>query len=66
MYDLLKPYVTKVLAWDPRQNALLQVGNKSDRIDARKLAELLCAGLLSAVYHGHTGLRTLKELRAVI
>jgi transposase len=38
------------------------VGNKSDRIDARKLAELLRGGLLSAVYHGETGLRTLKEL----
>src|SRR5580692_8484977 len=30
--------------------------------NARKLAELLRAGLLSAVYHGQTGLRTLKEL----
>jgi hypothetical protein len=40
----------------------LKAGNKSDRIDARKLAELLRAGLLSAVYHGETGLRTLKEL----
>ncbi len=29
---------------------------------ARKLAELLRAGLLSAVHHGETGLRTLKEL----
>jgi hypothetical protein len=28
----------------------------------RKLAELLRAGLLSAVYHGETGLRTLEEL----
>ena len=62
LYDLLKPYVTKVVVCDPRQNALLQVGNKSDRIDARKLAELLRAGLLSAVYHGQNGLRTLKEL----
>src|SRR6266852_842748 len=51
-------------AWvyDPRRNALLKAGNKSDRMDARKLAELLRAGLLSAVYHGETGVRTLKEL----
>ena len=62
MYDLLQPHVTKVVVCDPRKNALLQTGNKSDRIDARKLAELLRAGLLSAVYHGQTGLRTLKEL----
>jgi hypothetical protein len=49
LYDLLKPCVTKVVVCDPRQNALLQVGNKSDRVDARKLAELLRAGLLAAV-----------------
>src|SRR2546429_3621585 len=62
LYDLLKPHVTKVIVCDPRKNALLKTGNKSDRIDARKLAELLRGGLLSAVYHGETGLRTLKEL----
>jgi len=62
LYDLLKPYVTRVVVCNPRKNALLRSGNKSDRIDARKLAELLRAGLLSAVYHGETGLRTLKEL----
>jgi transposase len=62
LYDLLKPHVTKVVVCNPRKNALLKVGNKSDRIDARKLAELLRGGLLSAVYHGETGLRTLKEL----
>ena len=45
-----------------RKNALLQSGNKSDRIDARKLAELLRNGSLSAVYHGEKGLRTLQEL----
>jgi hypothetical protein len=50
MYDLLKPHVTKVVECNPRENALLKVGNKNDRIDARKLAELLRGGLLSAVY----------------
>jgi hypothetical protein len=35
-----------VVVCDPRRNALLKTGNKSDRIDARKLAELLRAGLL--------------------
>jgi transposase len=41
LYDLLKPYVSGLVVCDPRRNALLQDGNKSDRIDARKLAELL-------------------------
>ncbi len=62
LYDLMKPYVTKIVVCDPRRNALLKEGNKSDRIDARKLAELLRGGLLRPVYHGETGLRTLREL----
>lgn len=62
LYDLLKPHVAKVIVCDPRKNALLKAGNKNDRIDARKLANLLRSGLLSPVYHGGAGLRTLKEL----
>src|SRR5258707_13983130 len=62
LYDLLKPHVTELLVCNPRKNALLKEGSKSDRIDARKLAELLRAGLLSAVYHGQTGTLTVKEL----
>jgi len=62
LYDLLKPYVTQVTVCNPRKNALLRSGNKGDRIDAQKLAELLRHGSLSAVYHGEEGLRTLREL----
>jgi transposase len=62
LHDLLKPHVTNVLVCDPRKNALLKAGNKNDRIDARKLAELPRTGLLSAVYHGANGVRTLKEV----
>jgi transposase len=62
LHDLLKPHVTAVLVCDPRKNALLKSGNKNDRIDARKLADLLRIGLLSAVYHGESGVRALKEL----
>src|SRR5882762_4025387 len=62
LYDLLKPHVTKVLVCDPRRNALLQEGNQNDRVDARKLAELLHNNRLRSVYHGDHGLRTLKEL----
>jgi hypothetical protein len=42
LYDLLKPHVTKLVVCDPRKNALLKEGNKSDKIDARKLADLEC------------------------
>ena len=62
LHDLLRPHVTRVLVCDPRRNALLKVGNKSDRIDSRKLAELLRSNLLRPVYHEQTGVRTVKEL----
>ena len=62
LYDLLKPHVSKLVVCDPRKNALLKEGNKRDKIDARKLADLLRGGYLRAVYHGQNGLRTLKEL----
>ena len=62
LYDLLKPHVTKVVVCNPRKNALLKDGSKGDKIDARKLAELLRGGYVKPVYHGDNGLRTLKEL----
>ena len=62
LHDLLQPHVTRVVACDPRKNALLKAGNKNDRIDARKLAELLYMNKLNPVYHGEHGIRTLKEL----
>ena len=62
LYDLLKPHVRKLVVCDPRKNALMKEGNKSDKIDARKLADLLRGGYLRSVYHGENGLRTLKEL----
>ena len=62
LYDLVVPHVNKVVVCNPRQNALLKTGNKNDRIDARKLAELLRSGLLSPVYHGESGIGILKEL----
>ena len=62
LHDLLKPHVSRLVVCDPRKNALLKEGNKSDRIDARKLAELLRTNQLNPVYHGEHGVRTLKEL----
>jgi transposase len=62
LYDLLKPHVQKLVVCNPRKTALLKHGNKSDRIDARKLADLLRLNDLEPVYHGETGVRMLREL----
>jgi transposase len=62
LYDLLKPHVAKLVVCNPRKTALLKDGNKSDRIDAGKLAELLRLNNLKSVYHGQTGVRMLREL----
>lgn len=62
LYDLLVGRVSQVVVCNPRKNALLKAGSKSDQIDALKLAELLRGGLLSAVYHGENSTRTLHEL----
>jgi hypothetical protein len=62
LYDVLKKTEAQVIVCDPRKNRLLWDGNKSDKVDARKLAQLLRAGLLSPVYHGQHGTRDLPEL----
>jgi hypothetical protein len=55
LYDLLKPHVAKLVVLNPRKNALLKQGNKSDKIDARKLVDRLRLDDLKPVYHGKTG-----------
>jgi transposase len=62
LYDLLKPHVRKLVVCDPRKNRSMREGPQSDKIDARRLAELLRLNHLSPVYHGEHGLRSLKEL----
>jgi transposase len=62
LYDLLLPQVHTIVVCNPRRNALLKEGSKSDKVDARKLADLLRTGMLRPVYHGENGLRTLREL----
>src|SRR5213594_3053567 len=62
LHDLLKPHVSRLVVCDPRKNALLKDGNKNDRVDARKLAELLRTIQLKPVYHERHGTRALKEL----
>jgi len=60
LYELLQGRVTRVVVCDPRKNN--RQGNKNDRIDARELADLLRCDRLSPVFHGATGLRSLREL----
>ena len=60
LYDLMKPHVIEVLVCNTRKNATL--GSKSDRIDARKLSEMLYMNNIKSVYHGEHGLRMMKEL----
>jgi transposase len=61
LYDLLKPLVWNLVVCDPRRIKSKE-GNKSDRIDAERLSELLRLGSLTPVYHGEHGTRGLKEL----
>ena len=63
LYDLLSPHVAKVVVCDPRKNAsYFKSGNKSDRIDTHKLADLQRCNMLNPVYDDNAGVRALKEL----
>jgi transposase len=60
LHDVLKPYAERVIVCNTRGRG--ESGNKSDRIDADRLSELLRLGSLKSVYHGASSLLTLKEL----
>lgn len=60
LHDVLKPHAERVLVCNTRGRG--EGGNKSDRIDADRLSELLRLGSLKTVYHGASSLLTLKEL----
>jgi len=62
LYEVIRPLVAEVIVCDPRRNKLIEDGNKGDKIDAHKLAELLRGGHVKSVYHGASAMRTLKEL----
>jgi transposase len=63
LYDLLSPHVAQVVVCDPRKNAsYFKSGNKSDRIDTHKLADLQRCNMLNPVYDDNAGVRALKEL----
>src|SRR6266446_5180796 len=44
LHEVVRLLVREVVVCDPRHNKLLQSGNKNDRVDAQKMAELLRNG----------------------
>src|SRR5260370_24877203 len=46
LYDLLQPQMARALVCDARRTALVKECNKSDKIDARKLDDLLTTRML--------------------
>src|ERR1700738_4028598 len=59
LYDLLQPQVPHIVVCNPRRNALLKEGSKSDKVDAQQLADLLRTGMLRPGHPGEKRLRTL-------
>jgi len=59
LWSELEPLCDDVLVCDPRANK--QRGQKSDRIDARKLAERARLGALSRVWHAGKELQDLRQ-----
>ena len=57
----VEPLVKYLVVCNPKHNHLLKQGSKNDRIDARKLANLLRLNALKPVYHGEHGTRILKS-----
>jgi transposase len=60
LYDLIRPPVADVVVCDPRKIA--KQGNKADKPDAKRLAELLRTNGLTPVYHGEQSTKAVKEL----
>ena len=61
LWNVIRSFVAEVVVCDPRRNKSLSEGSKADKVNARKLADLLRTGLLRSVYHGHEATRKLKE-----
>ena len=60
LHDLLVPHAERVVVCNIRGER--KSGNKSDRLDARKLSERLRCGDLKPVFHQGANVLTLKEL----
>src|ERR1022692_908994 len=65
LYDLLQPQVQHIVVCNPRRNALLKEGSKSDKVDARKLAETLRELGRSYQTIGKDLTRVMNRLKAV-
>lgn len=60
IYALPRPLVSNLVVCNPRHSS--SKGNNSDKLDSLRLAHLLRAGMLKAVYHGSASTQTLKQL----
>jgi transposase len=60
LYDLIEPRVASVTVCEPRK--IVRQNNKTDKVDARLLAERLRTGGLKPIYHGEKSTRAVKEL----
>ena len=60
LHDLLQPHAEQVIVCNVRGRS--ETSNKSDRIDADGLSEMLRVGSVKSVYHGGSSVLTLKEL----
>jgi hypothetical protein len=60
LYEVLKPHAERVVVCNTRGRGTQE--NKSDRIDADRLSELLRVRSVKSVFHGASELLTLKEL----
>ncbi len=60
LYELLEPQVAELVVANPRRHVRTGEG-KSDRVDARDLAERLRGGFLVPVYHDRGRLRDLRH-----
>ena len=60
LYDLIRPQVATVVVCNPKKIPIQET--KADKIDARRLAELLRTNGLKAVYHGEHSTQAVKDL----
>lgn len=62
LYTELKSYADEIVVCDPYRNRLLSEGPKTDKIDAKKLVQLLRANLLKPVFHSGDEFIYLRKL----
>jgi transposase len=60
LHDVLQPHAERVVVCNVRGRS--ETTNKSDRLDADWLSEMLRVGSIKSVHHASTSLLTLKEL----